>query len=1481
MNTTNKPLSTHQDSPFSRARIPALMSDAWPSVLAVGLLATTGSASAAGWSTSTTATQVAPGGTFTVTSTYTYDGNCHTRARVRYVSGSCTPAGDTGWQWTGNTDNYCASGGTASRTYTMAAAPTAPCLVSGDGTDNSSHYYQNTYTIKATQSISVTTAPPGSALGGTSFPVAATATSGLPVSVGVSGNCSYAAPNVTMTKTTGSCTVTFSQVGDATWVAATNNNIVYTVAATGLAQTITVTTPAPASADYNSTFTVAATTNAMPARSVAITADGITCSVIGGGSGSATIKMISGTGNCTVKYNQTDNTPSYAPAAEVISTTAAQKLPQAISFPDQTTASRVFVNNGTFAISPTATGSGSGIAITYSSLNTGICTVSGTTVTMKSVGNCVLAADQAGNANYSAAPQATQIVMLTKALQSIDVTQSAPGVAGINQSFNVKARAVPSNLPVSIQGLGACSGSGTSTNSNVTITMNSAVGLCTVLYTQDGDANYEAANPVTQYVQPSSSSGCLGEGTYTGLQLGSSGGYIGWACNDGDYIAPGHNVSCWPPIWWNIWPIYQPGWSIQPGSGFKGHVLQTKLNPGKTFRFQLAPGETQYYNVLNETDKTCLITGNAIYEYSGTRRGSNANAGYLTAIQDTATMPRGEYCDYGKNLAQWKINDHGGYITLQSRGYPAVGDKGCIGSDGLGLSRLLIHDGDGNYGDWGDTWVRNAVPSCNDNGAKLTCQGYQPPLPDHLRFEFNAATASVCTPANVTIKVCANEMPALGESGNCTVFGGYGMLTPQASRGTWQGLTSAPMTGFSGQSSGISLSHSVVNQSADLSYAYKSMSLANNTLECYDTGSNMRVSCAAALTFKKCDPFDAVEVGHNPQTNLYTKLAGTAFSFDVVGMVSYTDDLTVDVVDVSSGIDACDAAVPVLQSLGTAAFSGGRKTYATTHGDAVARAQVRIKDIGNNCYKSTDTFSIRPKHLALVVGAPAGGSTIAGAPFSMQVTARNSGDTTTASYTGEPQLDRRYIYDWHYKDASGVISDPPLMALADLPQASLTGSFGAAAAGVATGSFQYGDIGKLYFINHTDTGSSIADNVFTQASNDQQNGDCADSYSYVMDADGKYGCYIGSTYGETVRFRPDHYEVTLAFAPACTAGSNSFTYLGQAPQAPPTVTIVARSSDGRQMVRLFADYPLRASLAIYGRDGNNLLSTATPPAPVTADPVHMELTRTPCFGSTDPTQLRDASHCPGGAPVFDWPHASLDGVNQVIPGGIYENFATGFIPKPAVRRSYDAFGFRVAIQDPEAVSSGADTKIICNGVDVGNQGYCDSTAMTRYRFGLLKLDNAYGSELLPLYLNATAMYWDGTAWQKNTDDSCTALSIAVNDAGSNSVFGNVKGSLEVDDLTVSSAASEPLSGGMRSIRFDPPGVGKSGSVEVVLNLGDPADVLNAGNACVENVSGLTSPAGAGLKYLQGSWCNNGSGQNPHARINFGTAKTPVLYKRLH
>jgi len=88
----------------------------------------------------------------------------------------------------------------------------------------------------------------------------------------------------------------------------------------------------------------------------------------------------------------------------------------------------------------TATGGGSGNPVVFSvdrSSGSGVCTVSGTngtTVSYLAAGSCVIDANQAGNASYSAAPQVTQTIAVDQA--PAFVADSPPLTAAAGQTYD-------------------------------------------------------------------------------------------------------------------------------------------------------------------------------------------------------------------------------------------------------------------------------------------------------------------------------------------------------------------------------------------------------------------------------------------------------------------------------------------------------------------------------------------------------------------------------------------------------------------------------------------------------------------------------------------------------------------------------------------------------------------------------------------------------------------------------------------------------------------------------------------------------------------------------------------------------------------------------------------------------------------------------------------------------------------------------------
>jgi len=134
--------------------------------------------------------------------------------------------------------------GLCSATSTYAKAGNYMLQVKATDNQNDSSAFLSVATVSApigaltAQSISVSTAAPASAAYGNTFTVAASATSGLPVTVSVTGPCSVSGYAVTMSSATGSCVVNLDQAGDGTtWDVAPT--VTQTVSATTRPITVT------------------------------------------------------------------------------------------------------------------------------------------------------------------------------------------------------------------------------------------------------------------------------------------------------------------------------------------------------------------------------------------------------------------------------------------------------------------------------------------------------------------------------------------------------------------------------------------------------------------------------------------------------------------------------------------------------------------------------------------------------------------------------------------------------------------------------------------------------------------------------------------------------------------------------------------------------------------------------------------------------------------------------------------------------------------------------------------------------------------------------------------------------------------------------------------------------------------------------------------------------------------------------------------
>jgi len=245
-------------------------------------------------------------------------------------------------------------------------------------------------------------------------------------------------------------------------------------------QTISLASVTPNPAPLGSATTLSATASS----GLAVTLDAEPTNVC---ALSGTTLSFVGLGTCTVTADQAGDA-TYLPASQVTQNIVVAKVSQSITFP------AITPNPATVGGSATLDATASSkLAVSYSSLTQSVCTVSGSTVSYIAAGTCTVAANQAGNAGYEAAAQATQSVTVNQAAQAITFTSPPPASPTVGGTYTVTATGGASGNPVMF---------GSSTP-NVCTVAGSTVsfvigGSCTVTANQTGNAIYLAAGQVTQ-----------------------------------------------------------------------------------------------------------------------------------------------------------------------------------------------------------------------------------------------------------------------------------------------------------------------------------------------------------------------------------------------------------------------------------------------------------------------------------------------------------------------------------------------------------------------------------------------------------------------------------------------------------------------------------------------------------------------------------------------------------------------------------------------------------------------------------------------------------------------------------------------------------------------------------------------------------------------------------------------------------------------
>jgi serine/threonine protein kinase len=380
------------------------------------------------------------------------------------------------------------------RTVTYAAG--GACVIDANQAGNATY----AAAPQAQQKITVTgkpqsitfTAPASGTVGDSATLSASSGGSGNPVVFSVDpasgpGVCTLSGRTVTYNNP-GSCVIDANRAGNGTYAAAPQAQQTITVAS-GQKQTQSISFTAPASGtvgDDPVTLSATAGSGLLVVLSVDSSSGAGVCAVSG-----RTVSYAAA-GSCVIDANQAGNA-TYAAAPQAQQKITVTGKPQSITF---TAPGSGTVGDDPVTLSATASSGLPVVLSVDSSSGTGVCAVSGNTVTFSAAGTCIIDANQAGNATYAAAPQAQQKITVTGKPQSITFTAPGSGTVGVPLTLSATAS---SGLKVAFS-VDPASDAGVCTVSGNTVTF-SAAGTCVMDANQAGNATYAAAPPVQQTIK--------------------------------------------------------------------------------------------------------------------------------------------------------------------------------------------------------------------------------------------------------------------------------------------------------------------------------------------------------------------------------------------------------------------------------------------------------------------------------------------------------------------------------------------------------------------------------------------------------------------------------------------------------------------------------------------------------------------------------------------------------------------------------------------------------------------------------------------------------------------------------------------------------------------------------------------------------------------------------------------------------------------
>ena len=328
-----------------------------------------------------------------------------------------TASVSSGVKWSASVGTISAAGLFTAPT-SMPASPTVVITAS-----KSSRTGTATVTLALLKAQTITFNSPGTQTVGTPLTLSATASSGLPVSFASQTTrvCTISGTTATFRKA-GTCKIQASQAGNGTWAAATPVSSSFTVDLVSLQpQTITFNTPATQTAGTPLTLSASASSG-LPVSFASQTTSVCTIS----SSASTFIVTFATTGMCTIQASQAGNT-TFAAATPVSRSFTVNAEPQTITFNAPGTQTVGTPLN----LSATAS---SGLAVSFASKTTSVCTVSGTKAAFVTAGTCTIQASQVGNGTWAAATPVSRSFTVNLAKPTITSFTATPSAVNLGSA---------------------------------------------------------------------------------------------------------------------------------------------------------------------------------------------------------------------------------------------------------------------------------------------------------------------------------------------------------------------------------------------------------------------------------------------------------------------------------------------------------------------------------------------------------------------------------------------------------------------------------------------------------------------------------------------------------------------------------------------------------------------------------------------------------------------------------------------------------------------------------------------------------------------------------------------------------------------------------------------------------------------------------------------------------------------------------------